>query len=159
MSRFYLYIGDGMHTIGNIYATECVYWNKYKEEWSRDGCRVISISLLILLFYVLCELTNTLFVLYFNVQVGKRNKKSEASCKCSHLTTFASNTFVPPNTIDFKNVWKKFADLGNNLCVFLVVLLILALYFILVIVARYHDKLDVVKVSQGWYIPLFLIHM
>ena len=56
---------------------------------------------------------------------------------------------VPPNTIDFNNVWAKFKDLSENAAVFSVVIALLGLYVIGLIWARYMDKRDIVKVREN----------
>ena len=55
---------------------------------------------------------------------------------------------VPPNTIDFNNVWAKFKSLNENAAVFSTVVALLGLYVIGLIWARHMDKKDIVKVSQ-----------
>ena len=67
-------------------------------------------------------------------------------CLCYHLTTFGSDFYVPPNTIDMSNVWAKFKNLGDNAAVFAVVISILGLYIIVAIWARWMDKKDLIKV-------------
>ena len=53
---------------------------------------------------------------------------------------------VPPNTIDFSNVWAKFKNLSENAAVFSTVVSLLGIYIILLIWARHMDKRDIVKV-------------
>ena len=55
---------------------------------------------------------------------------------------------VPPNTIDFNNVWAKFKDLSENAAVFSVVIALLGLYVIGLIWARWMDKKDIVKACE-----------
>ena len=54
---------------------------------------------------------------------------------------------VPPNTIDFSNVWAKFKNLSENAAVFSTVVSLLGIYIILLIWARHMDKRDIVKVK------------
>lgn len=68
-------------------------------------------------------------------------------CLCTHLTTFGSDFYVPPNTIDFKTVFKKFKKLHENAAVFSTVMVIFGLYLISAVWARRKDKQDLVKVS------------
>lgn len=55
---------------------------------------------------------------------------------------------MPPNTIDFSNVWAKFANLNENAAVFSTVVALIGVYIMLLIWSRYMDKRDIIKVSQ-----------
>jgi polycystin 1L2 len=66
-------------------------------------------------------------------------------CLCYHLTTFGSDFYVPPNTIDFSNVWAKFKNLSDNAAVFATIISLIGLYIIIAIWARYTDKKDLIK--------------
>jgi len=68
-------------------------------------------------------------------------------CLCTHLTTFGSDFYVPPNTIDFKTVFTKFKTLHENAAVFSTVIVIFGLYVIAAVWARRKDRRDLVKVS------------
>ena len=69
-------------------------------------------------------------------------------CLCNHLTSFGSDFFVPPNTIDFSSAYSNLgAKLKDNFGVLLTLCLMLGIYFALCIFARYKDKKDVAKVS------------
>lgn len=86
--------------------------------------------------------------LYFmTVQVGNLTTCNATQCLCTHLTSFGGEMVVPPNTIDFNNVWAKFKDLNENAAVFSVIISLLGLYVIGLIWARYMDKKDLVKVK------------
>ncbi|XP_068248147.1 uncharacterized protein [Palaemon carinicauda] len=95
----------------------CRYWNTETESWGTDGCRVT-------------PATNTRMV----------------RCACNHLTSFGSDFFVPPNTIDFGSVYNDLgAKLKDNFAVLVTICVILALYILVGIWARYKDKQDVKK--------------
>lgn len=63
---------------------------------------------------------------------------------------------MPPNTIDFSNVWAKFANLNENAAVFSTVIALIGVYIMLLIWSRYMDKRDIIKVSQPRHTFLFL---
>lgn len=67
---------------------------------------------------------------------------------CTHLTSFGGDFAVPPNTIDFSNVWAKFANLNENAAVFSTVVALIGVYIMLLIWSRYMDKRDIIKVPQ-----------
>ena len=79
--------------------------------------------------------------------MGDETKPELIQCKCSHLTSFASDFLVAPNPIDFGKVFS--ADLSKNFVVLLVVCLLFGLYFVLVIIARRFDKKDLEKVRDS----------
>lgn len=99
-----------------LFTTSCKYWKAESSEWLTDGC------------YVSNETTYETTV-----------------CHCYHLTTFGTDMYVPPNTIDFGSVFSKF-NIGDNPAVFATVLSIFGLYIIIAIFARYKDKKDLIKV-------------
>ena len=78
-------------------------------------------------------------------QVGDKTQPGLTHCKCNHLTSFASDFVVAPNPIDFDKVFS--ADLSKNFVVLLVVCLLFGLYFVLVVIARRYDKMDLEKVK------------
>jgi len=63
------------------------------------------------------------------------------------LTTFGSDFYVPPNTINFKTVFSKFKTLHENAAVFSTVIVIFILYLFAAIWARRKDKKDLIKVT------------
>ena len=77
--------------------------------------------------------------------VGWKTTFEVTQCQCYHLTTFGSDFYVPPNTIDFSTVFAKFKNLSENAAVFSTVIAILGVYIICGIIARHFDKRDVVK--------------
>lgn len=88
--------------------------------------------------------------------MGLGTSLSRVTCFCNHLTSFGSEFFVPPNTIDFGSA---FSDLGGKLAdnyfVLLTICLLFGLYIVVAIWARYKDKQDVKKV-RGHAISLFI---
>lgn len=61
------------------------------------------------------------------------------------MTTFGTDFYVPPNTIDFSSVFGKFKNLSENAAVFATIISILGVYVIVAIIVRYLDKRDLVK--------------
>ena len=85
------------------------------------------------------------------LQVGNGTTKWNTECLCTHLTSFGGDFAVPPNTIDFTNVWAKFANLNENAAVFSTVIALIGLYIILLIWSRYMDKRDIIKVRLNFF--------
>ena len=81
------------------------------------------------------------------MQVSGDTTYDTTVCHCHHLTTFGSDFYVPPNTIDFGSVFGKFADLSKNCAVFATVLSIFGLYILIAIHSRFKDKKDLIKAS------------
>ncbi|CAF0819785.1 unnamed protein product, partial [Didymodactylos carnosus] len=102
--------------IVSIYASGCQYWDEQRLVWSKEGC-----------------------------QIGSQTTMKSTECLCTHLTTFGSDFYVPPNTINFKTVWANFKKLHENAAVFVTVIGILGLYIIAAIWARKKDKKDIIK--------------
>ncbi|CAF4106865.1 unnamed protein product, partial [Rotaria sp. Silwood1] len=98
------------------YVSKCQYWDEKRILWSSDGC-----------------------------EVGPLTTLKSTECLCTHLTTFGSDFFVPPNKIDFTTVFTKFKKLHENAAVFSTVIVIFSLYILAGIWARRKDKLDLIK--------------
>ncbi|XP_052262941.1 uncharacterized protein LOC127866462 [Dreissena polymorpha] len=94
----------------------CRFWNHENETWDSDGC-----------------------------VVGNLTTPNATQCLCNHLTSFGGNMVVPPNTIDFNNVWAKFKNLNENAAVFSTIVSLLGIYVIGLIWARHMDKKDLIK--------------
>ncbi|XP_048576191.1 uncharacterized protein LOC5508455 [Nematostella vectensis] len=79
------------------------------------------------------------------ITVGGLTTPELSQCFSTHLTSFASDFFVPPNKID----WSKISldELAKNPTVFAFVLSIFGAYFLLVIWARRADRKDLEKVG------------
>lgn len=102
-----------------IFMSGCIFWSEEEDTWSSEGC-----------------------------EVGPLTTKYRTQCLCNHLTSFGGDFVVPPNTIDFKNVWGNFSNLSENAAVFSTVIVLLGLYVIILIWCRYQDKKDILKVIQ-----------
>ncbi|KAI8498800.1 hypothetical protein Bbelb_232530 [Branchiostoma belcheri] len=94
----------------------CKFWSETEERWAGDGCKV-----------------------------SDKSTANVTVCECTHLTSFGSELFTPPNTIDFKTVFSK--NIAENAYVLGTVLGITALYLICVYFARKGDNKDVQKWS------------
>ena len=71
----------------------------------------------------------------------------ETQCQCTHLTSFGSDLVVPPNSIDFNNVFtaERFLE---SMPVFCTVTAVMLLYVGVMVWARREDKKDLVKVCR-----------
>ncbi|XP_062619009.1 polycystin-1-related protein-like [Saccostrea cucullata] len=95
----------------------CFYWDVYFDKWVSDGCQVSYLS-----------------------------NSNYTRCLCNHLTSFGSDFFVPPNTINFMTVFNDFeSKLRDNWAVLAVLCLMYFLYTVGLFWARYKDKRDVIK--------------
>lgn len=82
-----------------------------------------------------------------SLQVGQKSNSSTLTCLCNHLTVFGGDVLVAPNTIDFEMVQQAFANLGpKTLLVLITVCSVFLIYFVVLVVARRTDNLDVLKV-------------
>ncbi|XP_077987011.1 polycystin family receptor for egg jelly-like [Glandiceps talaboti] len=97
-----------------LFAYGCRYWDVESQTWSTDGCRV-----------------------------SPRSNSKFSRCLCDHLTSFGADFFVPPNTINFKEL--SFSDFKDNVAVLIMVLIIIALYILMYLWARRADKQDLIK--------------
>lgn len=94
--------------------------------------------------FVMLNKPNDAFVIF---KAGPKTTPTKRHCRCNHLTSFASDFFVPPNKIDWDKV--SLEELLNNPLVFSVVCGIFGLYFLLVLWARRADRKDLEKVGCG----------
>lgn len=101
---------------GRIFSTSCRYYVPETNDWSTDGC-----------------------------SVSPETTYNSTVCLCNHLTTFGTDFYVPPNTIDFSSVWSKFGNLSDNAAVFATIISLIGVYIILAVLARIKDKRDLVK--------------
>ncbi|XP_060067008.1 polycystin-1-like protein 2 [Ylistrum balloti] len=97
-----------------LYVLDCLFWEDTMKKWSRRG-----------------------------LLLGNVTNYAEAPCESTHLTTFGTNVFVPPNTIDFNTVWSKFS--ADNVAVISTVGGLLVVYFLVLLWVRRADKRDVSK--------------
>ena len=73
----------------------------------------------------------------FNSKVSKRSTIRNLQCECKLAkSSVAAKLFVTPNMIDFKNVWKKFAGLADNMAVLGTILAVLIIFTILIVCFR-----------------------
>ena len=81
-------------------------------------------------------------------QIGPLTTIRETQCQCNHLTSFGSDFVVPPNSIDFNNVFtpERFLE---SMPVFCTVIAIILLYIGSLIWARREDKKDLIKVRKN----------
>ncbi|XP_063962086.1 polycystin-1-like [Lytechinus pictus] len=98
----------------SFYSSACRYYDNITDEWNSDGC-----------------------------WTGIMTSTRETHCLCNHLTSFASAFFVPPNKIDFSDVFSK--SLLDNFAVMGTIIVIVSIYLLLLIYARRKDKQDLIK--------------
>ncbi|XP_022801963.1 polycystic kidney disease protein 1-like 2 [Stylophora pistillata] len=98
------------------YASECLYWDELNHIWIGDGC-----------------------------VVGPLSNSTHTQCLCTHMSSFASSFFVPPNKIDWGKV--NMEELLKNPIVAIIVCCIFLLYSLLVVWARRKDKADLLLVG------------
>ena len=101
----------------------CVHWDMVSKIWRADGCWVTA-----------SPHTSTPDV---------------TTCSCNHLTFFAGNFIVAPNTIDFNTVWGKFADIGNNWVVLATVGGLIIIYWMVLLIIRRLDRADLEKAMKN----------
>ncbi|XP_078613154.1 polycystin-1-like [Branchiostoma floridae x Branchiostoma japonicum] len=94
----------------------CKFWSEAEQRWAGDGCKV-----------------------------SDKSTANVTVCECTHLTSFGSELFTPPNTIDFSTVFSK--NIAENAYVLGTVLAITAVYLVCVYFARKGDNRDVQKWS------------
>ncbi|KAL9966015.1 hypothetical protein ACROYT_G024022 [Oculina patagonica] len=94
----------------------CVYWSEKRKKWLTDGCQVLSATL-----------------------------NGSINCSCNHLTSFGGSLLVKPNPIDFDKVLVEFKNLEEtgNVAVVVTVAVVLLCYFMVLVIVRKEDKLDV----------------
>ena len=79
--------------------------------------------------------------------MGPKSNVTHTECLTNHLTTFGSNFFVAPNTIDFKNLSPD--QLLESPHALVAVCVILGFYLLCLIPARKADKNDALKVIRN----------
>ena len=79
------------------------------------------------------------------VRVAEADRHS-ISCRSTHATSFASGLFVRPNTIDFEYVFAN-ASFTDNLTIYMTLIVLLVMYLLLLIWARWQDRKDVEKLG------------
>ncbi|XP_078692040.1 polycystin-1-like protein 2 [Branchiostoma floridae x Branchiostoma belcheri] len=96
-----------------FYVSQCIFWNDTQNDWDTTGCKV-----------------------------GDGSNSTHTQCLCNHLTSFASDLFVPPNPIDFSYVFAN-ASFLDNVTTYVTVITIYVVFAIAAIWARRMDKKDV----------------
>jgi polycystin 1L2 len=103
-----------------FFSPACRFLDRKADEWVSTGCEIL-------------PETSTEMVV----------------CGCNHLTTFASEFFVPPNSIDFNTVFINLDEkLKQNFGVLTFLSCSFGVYIVLIVWARIKDKSDVVKVGS-----------
>ena len=78
----------------------------------------------------------------------QESNTSLLTCLCNHLTAFGGEVLVAPNTIDFVMVQQAFHNLDpGDLLVLITVCSAFLVYFVVLVIARRADNLDVLKVG------------
>eukprot|EP00058_Branchiostoma_floridae_P020618 XP_002606108.1 hypothetical protein BRAFLDRAFT_88018 [Branchiostoma floridae] len=129
-----VYVGiqeEGVHTVSPtadyapfssnysllFYVSQCIFWNDTLNDWDTTGCKV-----------------------------GDASNSTHTQCLCNHLTSFASDLFVPPNPIDFSYVFAN-ASFMDNITTYVTIITIYVIFVIGAIWARRMDKRDIEMVS------------
>ena len=82
-------------------------------------------------------------------QVSPLSNSNYTRCLCNHLTSFGADFFVPPNKIDFVEVFTNLDQkVRENSAVLAMLSSMFGLYFIVIIWARFQDKKDIIKVKD-----------
>ena len=72
---------------------------------------------------------------------------SDIKFKSNFMGSFSAGIFVPPNTIDYNNVFSNFDSLiQDNWAVLVVIVVLICGYVPMVLIARRRDKLDRIMV-------------
>ncbi|XP_069681274.1 polycystin family receptor for egg jelly-like [Periplaneta americana] len=78
-------------------------------------------------------------------QVGEEVTLEKLHCRCSHLSVFSGSLLVPATSMDpFKNI-QLFLIIAQNFVIPTFLLVILALYFLILVWARWKDRRDVIE--------------
>ncbi|XP_066289732.1 polycystin-1-like protein 2 [Branchiostoma lanceolatum] len=103
-----------------ILSTRCLFFDDQRHRWKSDGCRI-------------GPLTNTRIT----------------HCFCDHLTAFGSDFqfFVAPNSLNILQALQGFNNISENPAVVVTISVIVGIYILMVIWARWKDKKDVEKVG------------
>ncbi|XP_035695813.1 polycystic kidney disease protein 1-like 2 [Branchiostoma floridae] len=96
-----------------FYVSQCIFWNDTLNDWDTTGCKV-----------------------------GDGSNSTHTQCLCNHLTSFASDLFVPPNPIDFSYVFAN-ASFLDNITTYVTIITIYVIFAIGAIWARRMDKRDI----------------
>ncbi|XP_013397107.1 uncharacterized protein LOC106163933 [Lingula anatina] len=87
-----------------------------------------------------------------SIEILEESTKDNVVFKSNFLGSFCTGVFIPPNSLDFAGVVANFSErLAENPYVLIILCILLAIYFLLLIWARWADKKDQV---QWEYAPL-----
>ena len=79
-------------------------------------------------------------------QVGNKTTRDVLHCRCTHLTWFGADFFVPPNELDIKKSLNMLSELHKYPAILATFCSIISLYVLALIWARHKDKADCKKV-------------
>jgi hypothetical protein len=77
---------------------------------------------------------------------------NQTHCFTSHLTTFAGGFIVLPAPVNWNYVFAN-ADFSRNKTIYLTVIIVIVLYLMLMIYARYDDRKGLQKVTDPYPSP------
>ncbi|XP_051501299.1 polycystic kidney disease protein 1-like 2 [Myxocyprinus asiaticus] len=95
----------------SVFVTKCVFWDTDLGDWSREGCKV-----------------------------GSLTRPNLTHCLCNHTTFFGSSFFVMPNQVDLSQTAALFATVNENYIVVVLLSCFFALYLMVVMWAWYADR-------------------
>ena len=100
-----------------VYSAGCYYMDTTNNKWSTYGMEILGDT----------NITHT-------------------HCQSNHLTSFAGGFVVLPNEINFNNVWAN-ADFTKNPVIYITCIVLVSLYLLLAVWARYQDSRDEKKMG------------
>ncbi|WAQ96750.1 PK1L2-like protein [Mya arenaria] len=98
-------------------TTACLVWDNQLQEWTSAECEGD-----------------------YNPDTGEL----DCSCRAMKEMTLANSFYVPPNRIDFSNVFLKFSPL-NQAAVMATLIIVLLIYLLIIVWARRQDRIDLLK--------------
>ncbi|XP_022107070.1 polycystic kidney disease protein 1-like 2 isoform X2 [Acanthaster planci] len=119
VGRYYLTLdgGDGTDVTNKQYhvyafSTQCLFWDKTREEWLGDGCKV-----------------------------GPFTTAAQTHCLCNHLTSFAASFLVLPNPVDLTD-FSLFATIPDNPITVVTVAVVFVLFGLCAVWAHRKDRIE-----------------
>ncbi|XP_078688578.1 polycystin family receptor for egg jelly-like isoform X2 [Branchiostoma floridae x Branchiostoma belcheri] len=103
-----------------ILSTRCLFFDDKSHRWKSDGCRS-----------------------------GPLTNANITHCFCDHLTAFGSDFqfFVAPNSLNILKALQGFNNISENPAVVITISVIVGIYLLMVLWARWKDRKDVEKVG------------
>ncbi|KAI8504762.1 hypothetical protein Bbelb_178800 [Branchiostoma belcheri] len=103
-----------------ILSTRCLFFDDQSHRWKSDGCRS-----------------------------GPLTNANITHCFCDHLTAFGSDFqfFVAPNSLNILKALQGFNNISENPAVVIAISVIVGIYLLMVLWARWKDRKDVEKVG------------